>query len=72
MMPKGYSRDRIPNRIAFWRERRGFTQGQLAARLYRQRTTLANWETGMCTPPPEILPILARLLRVSVNDLFPR
>lgn len=70
-MPKGYSRNHIPNRIALWRERRCLTQTEMAARMYLPRTTLANWESGRNTPPPEARIMLSRVLRVPVDELFP-
>lgn len=70
-MPKGYSRNHIPNRIALWRERRCMTQTQMAARLYCRRTTLANWESGRTPPPPYMQLMLARILKVPVEEIFP-
>lgn len=52
-----------------FRERRGFTQAQLASRIGVHRVTIATWETGRYRPSIEALPRLAKALNVKVMDL---
>ncbi len=69
-MPKGYVRTHLKNRIALWRERRGFTQIELARRLRVTPNTVCNWENGRSRPAAEMLPLLAKVLRTTVEELF--
>lgn len=50
----------VGTNIRYWRRRRGMTQGQLAAAVGRQGTTVSRWETG------ERLPALPTLLEILV------
>jgi putative transcriptional regulator len=52
------------------RERRGLTQAQLATRIGVHRVTVATWETGRYRPSIDLLPRLAKALKVSVADLL--
>lgn len=33
-------------------------------------TTVSHWETGASLPPPELLPAIAKALKVSVDELI--
>lgn len=52
------------------RERANLTQGQLAATLQVDKTTISKWETGGATPRADKLPEIARALKCSIDDLF--
>lgn len=53
------------------REKRGLTQAQLAKALgYTSPQFISNWERGICQPPPEKFPKIAKLLKISVNTLI--
>lgn len=47
----------------------GHTQESLAAELFVDRTTVANWETGRTEPQPWHRPKLAAALDISLNNL---
>jgi DNA-binding XRE family transcriptional regulator len=47
----------------------GYTQEDLAAALYLDRTTVVRWEAGRHTPLPYLWPKLAKLLGVSKERL---
>ena len=49
----------------------GLTQTELAEILgYRSGQFTCNWERGLCDPPFEKLPLLARTLRISPGYLI--
>jgi transcriptional regulator with XRE-family HTH domain len=52
------------------RTRLGLTQQQLAEKLGVTRTTVTMWETGANTPPTKILPKLAEVLQITIDQLF--
>lgn len=59
--------------LIYVKERRtagGMTQGDLAARLGVDRSTVAQWETGARTPTTDKLPALAEALGCGIADLF--
>lgn len=51
------------------RKTAGYTQEQLAAAMDVDRTTIHRWENGKATPRPWQMPKLARLLKVSRDEL---
>lgn len=57
-------------RIKELREAQNLTQQQLADSMGLVRSAIANWETETALPPARQLPVLARLLNCSINDLF--
>ena len=61
------SRRRVQFRAA--RKAAGFTQEQLAAALYVDRSTVINWERGRHTPLPYVWPKLAKLLGITRDQL---
>lgn len=46
------------------------TQGEVAARLGLNRSTVAHWEQGRNGPSKRIMPRVAELYRCSVEDLL--
>lgn len=56
--------------IAPLRERKGLTQEQLAQMLDVRRATLAKWETLKTWPPSWLLPKMARILGVTIEELY--
>ncbi|MFG5562688.1 XRE family transcriptional regulator [Enterococcus sp. DIV1444a] len=61
----------IGNRIKFYRVKRKMTQEELANRLGTKKATISNYETGYRSPQQDMLFELARVLEISINDLFP-
>ena len=52
------------------RNRSGFTQERLADELAIDRSTIAKWESGASLPRADKLPILARVLGCTVDELL--
>lgn len=62
----------LGKRIAHLRNERGTTQQQLADALGIAQQTLANYETGRSRLPVSLLPVLAALFAVPVDELLGR
>ena len=60
----------IAERLKRAREARGLTQGQVAARVELDQSTVAHWERGKSRPSPEKLDRLAPLLGVDAEWLL--
>ena len=56
--------------IAELRKKQGFTQQQLADRLNLSNKTISKWESGSGSPDISNLPLLAKALEVSVDELL--
>ncbi|MFJ9841761.1 helix-turn-helix transcriptional regulator [Kitasatospora sp. NPDC101155] len=56
-------------RLAALRRAAGYTQEQLATLMDVDRTTVHRWENGKATPQPWQMPKLARLLKISRDEL---
>ena len=52
------------------RRQKGWSQDQLAEKLYVTRQAVSRWETGETTPNTEALKLLSRLFDVSINTLL--
>ena len=52
------------------RKNKGFTQGELAARLNVVRQTVSKWEKGQSVPDSEMLVRLAEIFEVPVSQLL--
>lgn len=52
------------------RKSRGMTQIQLADALNVSQATIASWENGSRMPSHEMLPIIADLFSVSIDELY--
>lgn len=69
-MPRGSLRMHLRNRIAYYRERRGFSQAELASLLRLPRGTLSSWEMDRGRPSLADLDGLCRYLKCTPEDLF--
>lgn len=58
------------NYIKEIREARGFTQKKLADELKLSVSTITKWETQKSAPRAKILPMVAKVLGCSIDDLF--
>lgn len=52
------------------REKLGYTQEELAAKLGVGRTTVTMWEIGANMPPTRLLAPLAQVLNCTVDELL--
>ncbi|MCI9086890.1 MAG: helix-turn-helix transcriptional regulator [Clostridia bacterium] len=58
------------NKIKDKREAAGLTQNRLAETLGVDRSTIAKWETGEALPRADKFPLLAKILKCKIDDLF--
>ena len=49
---------------------RGLTQAKLAEALDVDTSTVTKWETGEANPRADKLPLLAKILGCSIDELF--
>ena len=61
---------KIHEQIAFLRKQKGMTQEELAKALGVTNQAVSKWESGQCCPDIQLLPELARLFEVSVDELL--
>ena len=59
-------------RLAVLRKAAGFTQVELAAELGISQRMVAYYESPNATPPANLLPQIASVLGVSIDELFGR
>lgn len=60
----------LKHKIAYWRNKRGLTQRELADKIGVSRGAVALYETGQNKPKVETLFRLAQALDVEVTELF--
>lgn len=59
------------NRLRVLRAEKRLTQNDVAAKLKISQATYCHWETGVKEPDPATQARIAKVLRVTVADLFP-
>ena len=59
-----------PTPLAFWRNKRGFSQTQLAAKVGISQSYIANLEAGKRKGDPALFMKLAQALAVRIEDLI--
>lgn len=52
------------------RAKNGFSQDELAEKIYVTRQAVSRWETGETVPNTETLKLLSKLFDVSINTLL--
>lgn len=57
-------------RIKELREPLNLTQEAIAEKLKVKRTTVSMWETGEALPRSDKLPLLAKILNCTIDELF--
>lgn len=70
--PTAVGGETLGERFQRLRKLRGFTQGELAARLGVSKPTVWAWEQGRARPIDERLEAIAEALGVTTADLHPR
>lgn len=61
---------KINEQIAFLRKQKGLTQEELANALGVTNQAVSKWESSQCCPDIQLLPEIARLFNVSVDELI--
>lgn len=61
---------KINEQITFYRKRTGLTQEELARALGVTNQAVSKWESAQCCPDIQLLPDIARLFGVSVDELL--
>ncbi len=61
---------KIHEQIAFLRKQKGVTQEELAKTLGVTNQAVSKWESGQCCPDIQLLPEIAKLFEVSVDELL--
>ncbi len=58
------------NGIKKLRKKAGLTQFHLAECLSIEQSTISKWETGESKPRTNMLPVLAKALNCTIDELF--
>ena len=61
---------KLHEQISFLRKQKGLTQEQLAKALGVTNQSVSKWESGQCCPDIQLLPSIAELFEVSVDELL--
>lgn len=66
----------LGNKIAFYRKKLKMTQSEFIEKVNQiagitfRNATLSSWENGQSSPTGDLLPVIAKILRTPVNNLF--
>lgn len=69
MTPKEEERERLANRLKEYRKRLALSQQELAKKVNKPQTVISSWERGVGAPDANELPMLAKALEVSYDDI---
>lgn len=58
--------------ISFYRKKSGLTQEELAKKLGVTNQSVSKWESSQCCPDIGLLPMLADIFEISIDELFGR
>ena len=61
---------KINEQIAFLRKQKGLTQEELANALGVTNQAVSKWESAQCCPDIQLLPTIAEMFDVSVDELL--
>ena len=63
---------KLNDTICFYRKKQGLTQEDLAQRLGVTNQSVSKWESAQCCPDISLIPKLADIFDVSIDELFGR
>ena len=63
---------KLNDTICFYRKKQGFTQVELAQRLGVTNQSVSKWESAQCCPDISLIPKLADIFEISIDELFGR
>lgn len=58
--------------ISFYRKKQGLTQEELARKLGVTNQSVSKWESAQCCPDIGLLPLLADIFEINMDELFGR
>lgn len=58
------------NQLKYYREKNSFSQTDIAERIGVSQQAVAKWEAGESMPRADKLPILAKLLNCTTDELL--
>ena len=61
---------KLHDTICFYRKKKGLTQEQLAQKLGVTNQSVSKWESAQCCPDISLIPKLARIFDISIDELF--
>ena len=61
---------KLNDTICFYRKKQGLTQEDLAQRLGVTNQSVSKWESAQCCPDISLLPKLADIFEISIDELF--
>lgn len=63
---------KLNDTICFYRKKQGLTQEELAVKLGVTNQSVSKWESAQCCPDISLLPKLADIFGISIDELFGR
>ncbi len=61
---------KLNDTICFYRKKQGLTQEELAQRLGVTNQSVSKWESAQCCPDISLIPRLADIFDISIDELF--
>ena len=61
---------KLNDTICFYRKKQGLTQEDLAVKLGVTNQSVSKWESAQCCPDISLLPKLADIFEISIDELF--
>ena len=63
---------KLNDTICFYRKKQGLTQEELAVKLGVTNQSVSKWESAQCCPDISLIPKLADIFMISIDELFCR
>lgn len=63
---------KLQDTIGFYRKKQGLTQEELARKLGVTNQSVSKWESAQCCPDISLIPKLADIFDISIDELFGR
>ena len=70
-MQKNEFAKKVGSKMAFYRERAGLTQENLAEMVEVERNTITRYESGLREPKLHLFVEIAKALEISIEELLP-
>ncbi len=63
---------KLNDTVCFYRKKQGLTQEELAVKLGVTNQSVSKWESAQCCPDISLIPKLADIFEISIDELFGR